>query len=199
LVVSPLYVKGNSKKLMIKFIPLACSPDVVHRDSVAAMNRRIDAKKPLIWLLIAALAVPAPVAFAQQSMGPGIVQPPAAKPSTNDGKAQIVAAQANQATIRVTRKATDEYAVNSLGNGTIVIKTRYCHEYVRNEEALLQTREDGAENALLFATGAYCDVVGVTKADDRSYGLLDFLVDLGLMLLNKATRGLTPIPMPKRN
>ena len=178
---------------------LPCSPDAKRRDSVAAMNRRIDAKAALVCVLMAALAMPVPMAFAQQSMAPGSVQPPAAQPSsTTDGKAQIMAAQASQATIRVTRKATDEYTVNSLGNGSVVIKTRYCHEYVRDEEAILQTREEGAENAIYFATGAVCDVIGVSKANDRSYGLIDFLVDLGLMLLNKATRGLTPMPVPKR-
>ena len=70
---------------------------------------------------------------------------------------------------------------------------------MRDEEAVLQTSEDGAENALLFATGAYCEVVGVNKAEDRTYGLIDFLFDLGLMLLNRATGGVTPKPMPKRN
>ena len=79
-----------------------------------------------------------------------------------------------------------------MGNGTIVIKTKYCHEYVRDEEAILQTSEDGGENALLFATGAYREVVGVNKENDRSYGVIDFLIDLGLMLLNKATGGVTP-------
>ena len=56
-----------------------------------------------------------------------------------------------EATIRVTRKATDQYAVEG---SKITITTKYCHEYVRNEEAVMTTRAEGAENALLFATGA---------------------------------------------
>ena len=71
--------------------------------------------------------------------------------------------KANQATIRVTRKATDEYSVANVGNGTIVVKTKHCHEYVRDEDAVLQTNEDGGENVLLFATGASCEVVAVSR------------------------------------
>ena len=66
-----------------------------------------------------------------------------------------------------------------MGNGTIVIKTKYCHEYVRDEEAILQTSEDGGENALLFATGAYCEVVGVNKEKrPQLRRVIDFLIDL---------------------
>ncbi|MEO7253930.1 MAG: hypothetical protein ABIZ64_06785, partial [Casimicrobium sp.] len=66
-----------------------------------------------------------------------------------------------EATIRVTRKATDQYAVE----GTkVTITTKYCHEYVRNEEAIMTTRAEGSENALLFATGAQCEVISAVKA-----------------------------------
>jgi len=180
---------------------MAGSPCWWHRDSVASMTSRIALRHSLVYVLVASLVVPTPIALAQQSMAPGTVQAPASLAAANEAaaKKQIASAQANQATIRITRKAADEYAVANVGNGTIVIKTKYCHEYVRDEEAILQTSEDGGENALLFATGAYCEVVGVNKENDRSYGVIDFLIDLGLMLLNKATGGVTPKPMPKRN
>lgn len=165
------------------------------------MISRVALRHSLVYLVVASLVAPTPAALAQQAMAPGTVQAPATGAQANEAaaKKQIASAQANQATLRITRKAADEYAVANVGNGTIVIKTKYCHEYVRDEEAVLQTSEDGSENALLFATGAYCEVVGVNKENDRSYGLLDFLIDVGLMLLNKATGGITPKPMPKRN
>jgi hypothetical protein len=100
-----------------------------------------------------------------------------------------------QATIRVTRKATDQYAVSK---SEVVITTKYCHEYSRDEEAILTTRQDGAENALLFASGAQCEVIAATKPDDSQFNLLDFLIQLGLMVLTKGATGL-PKPMPKRN
>lgn len=166
------------------------------------MTPRTAFRHSIVYLLIAAFAGQGPVALAQQSAAPATVTAPTPTPPapTNEGEArkQIATTQANQATIRVTRKAADEYSVANVGNGTIVVKTKYCHEYVRDEDAVLQTNEDGGENALLFATGASCEVVGVSKANDRSYGLLDFLFDLGLLLLNKATGGITPKPMPKR-
>ena len=78
-----------------------------------------------------------------------------------------------EATIRVTRKATDQYAVEG---SKITITTKYCHEYVRNEEAVMTTRAEGAENALLFATGAQCEVISAVKADDSKFSLLDFQI-----------------------
>ena len=101
-----------------------------------------------------------------------------------------------EATIRVTRKATDQYAVEG---SKITITTKYCHEYVRNDEAVLTTRAEGAENALLFATGAQCEVVNATKADDSKFALLDFLIQLGLMIATKGLLGSPTIPVPKRN
>jgi hypothetical protein len=98
-----------------------------------------------------------------------------------------------QATLRVTRKATDQYAV---AKSDVVITTKYCHEYSRDEEAILTTREEGAENALLFASGAQCEVIAASKPDDSKFNLLDFLIQLGLMVLTKGASG---IPMPKRN
>ena len=101
-----------------------------------------------------------------------------------------------EATIRVTRKATDQYAVEG---SKITITTKYCHEYVRNEEAVMTTRAEGAENALLFATGAQCEVISAVKADDSKFSLLDFLIQLGLMIATKGLLGNPVIPMPKRN
>jgi hypothetical protein len=105
------------------------------------------------------------------------------------------ASLAQEATIRVTRKATDQYAVSK---SEVVITTKYCHEYSRDEEAILTTRQDGAENALLFASGAQCEVIAATKPSDSQFNLLDFLIQLGLMVLTKGATGL-PKPMPKRN
>ncbi len=101
-----------------------------------------------------------------------------------------------EATIRVTRKATDQYTVDG---SKITITTKYCHEYVRNEEAILTTRAEGGENALLFATGAQCEVISASKADDSKFSLLDFLIQLGLMIATKGLLGSPAIPMPKRN
>ena len=101
-----------------------------------------------------------------------------------------------EATILVTRKATDQYAVEG---SKITITTKYCHEYVRNEEAVMTTRAEGAENALLFATGAQCEVISAVKADDSKFSLLDFLIQLGLLIATKGLLGNPVIPMPKRN
>ena len=105
------------------------------------------------------------------------------------------ASLAQQATIRVTRKATDQYAVSKT---EVVITTKYCHEYSRDEEAILTTRAEGAENALLFASGAQCEVVNATKPDDSQFNILDFLIQLGLMVLTKGATGI-PKLMLKRN
>ena len=105
------------------------------------------------------------------------------------------ASLAQQATIRVTRKATDQYAVSK---SEVVITTKYCHEYSRDEEAILTTRAEGADNALLFASGAQCEVIAATKPDDSKFDLLDFLIQLGLMVLTKGATGL-PKPVMKRN
>lgn len=102
---------------------------------------------------------------------------------------------AQQAAIRVTRVALDKYAVSK---SDVVITTKYCHEYSRDEEALLTTRAEGAENALLFASGAQCEVISATKPEDSSFSLLDFLIQLGLMIATKGVLG-SPKPMPKRN
>jgi len=98
---------------------------------------------------------------------------------------------AQEATIRVTRVALDRYAVSK---SEVVITTKYCHEYSRDEEALLTTRAEGAENALLFASGAQCEVISATKPEDSSFSLLDFLIQLGLMI---ATKGALGSPTPK--
>lgn len=100
-----------------------------------------------------------------------------------------------EATIRVTRKAKDQYAVSK---SEVVITTKYCHEYSRDEEAIMTTRSEGAENALLFASGAQCEVIAASKPDDSKFDLLDFLIQLGLMVLTKGATGL-PKPKPKQN
>ena len=105
------------------------------------------------------------------------------------------ASLAQQATIRVTRKATDQYAVSK---SEVVITTKYCHEYSRDEEAILTTRAEGADNALLFASGAQCEVIAATKPNDSQFDILDFLIQLGLMVLTKGATGL-PKPVMKRN
>jgi hypothetical protein len=108
---------------------------------------------------------------------------------------------AAEAILVVNRVATDQYAVvkapgtTPIGND-VVIKTKYCHEYSRNEDAVLVSAQDGGENALLFASGAQCEVVAVTKASDRNFNLIDFLVQLGLMALTGKNRA---TPTPKRN
>lgn len=101
-----------------------------------------------------------------------------------------------EATIRVTRKAADQYAVDG---SKVTITTKYCHEYVRNEEAVMTTRAEGSENALLFATGAQCEVISAVKADDSKFSLLDFLIQLGLLIATKGLLGNPVIPVPKRN
>jgi hypothetical protein len=58
----------------------------------------------------------------------------------------------------------------------------------------LTTRAEGAENALLFASGAQCEVISATKPEDGSFSLLDFLIQLGLMI---ATKGALGSPTPK--
>ena len=109
--------------------------------------------------------------------------------------AQTPTTISQEATIRVTRKAADQYAVE---RSKVTITTKYCHEYVRDEEAILTTRAEGAENALLFATGAQCEVISAVKADDSKFSLLDFLIQLGLMIATKGILG-SPIPKPKQN
>lgn len=96
------------------------------------------------------------------------------------------ASLAQDATIRVTRKASDQYAV---ARSEVVITTKYCYEYARDEEAVLMSRQDGAENALLFASGAQCEVTAAIKPDDSKFNLLDFLIQLGLMVLTKGMVG----------
>ena len=93
---------------------------------------------------------------------------------------------AQEATIRVTRKALDQYAVSK---SEVVITTKYCHEYARDDEAVLTTRQDGADNALLFTSGAQCEVISASKPNDSKFNLLDFLIQLGLMVLTKGALG----------
>lgn len=108
---------------------------------------------------------------------------------------------AAEAILVVNRVATDHYAVvrapgtTPIGND-VVIKTKYCHEYSRNEDAVLVSAQDGSENALLFASGAQCEVVAVTKESDRSFNLIEFLIQVGLMALTGKSRA---APKPKRN
>ncbi len=108
--------------------------------------------------------------------------------------APSITAFGQEATIRVTRKAENQYAVSK---SDVVITTKYCHEYARDEEAVVTTRQEGAENAILFASGDQCEVIAATKPDDSKFSLLDFLIQLGLMIATKGALG-SPIPMPKR-
>ena len=168
LTIQPLYRKGYSKKLNRYAEAFLRSPPVSRRDSVRSMNH---CKRLIAATLITTLATPSLPLFAQSQ------------------------SVSQEATIRVTRKATDQYAVS---NSKITITTKYCHEYVRDEEAVLTTQAEGAENALLFATGAQCEVVNAVKADDSKFSLLDFLIQLGLMIATKGILG-NPIPKPKQN
>jgi hypothetical protein len=107
---------------------------------------------------------------------------------------------AEEVIIVVNRIGADQYAVvrapgtTPIGKDDIVIQTKYCHEYSYNEDAVLTSKEDGGENALLFASGAQCEVVSVSKKSDNSFNLIDFLIQIGIML---ATKGLVK-PVPKR-
>jgi hypothetical protein len=101
------------------------------------------------------------------------------------------ASLAQEATIRVTRKDRDQYAVSKT---EVVITTKYCHEYARDDEAVLTTRQDGADNALLFSSGAQCEVISASKPNDSKFNLLDFLIQLGLMVLTKGASGPPKLP-----
>ena len=94
-------------------------------------------------------------------------------------------------TITVNRIAPDAYMVVKAPNtkpNTVVLQTKHCHTYARNEEAIFVTEEEQhAEAAILFASGDQCEVIGVKKDGERSYGLLDFLVELGLTYLTRGT------------
>lgn len=102
-------------------------------------------------------------------------------------------------TITVNRIAPDAYMVVKAPNtkaNSVVLQTKYCHAYARNEEAIFVTAEEQhGEAAILFASGDQCEVIAVKKDDDRSFGLLDFLVQLGLTYLTKGA--ITPTPRAK--
>lgn len=102
-------------------------------------------------------------------------------------------------TITVNRVAPDAYMVVKAPNtkaNSVVLQTRYCHAYARNEEAVFVTEEEQhGEAAILFASGDQCEVIAVKKDDDRGFGLLDFLVQLGLTYLTKGA--IKPTPKPK--
>ncbi|MCS6997382.1 MAG: hypothetical protein NZ533_10650 [Casimicrobiaceae bacterium] len=97
------------------------------------------------------------------------------------------------ATVPVTRIERDRYQIEKTD---IIVHTRYCHAYARREQALITTRAEGMENLIYFAGGDVCEIVEVERPSDRRFGLLDFLVQLGLLAASKATGGL--VPMPKR-
>jgi hypothetical protein len=79
------------------------------------------------------------------------------------------ASLAQEATIRVTRKDRDQYAVSKT---EVVITTKYCHEYARDDEAVLSA----------------------SKPNDSKFNLLDFLIQLGLMVLTKGASGPPKLP-----
>ncbi|MGL5002710.1 MAG: hypothetical protein ACRDAM_07185 [Casimicrobium sp.] len=102
-------------------------------------------------------------------------------------------------TITVNRIGPDAYMVIKAPNtksGEVVLQTKYCHAYAYNEEAIFVTAEEQhGEAAILFASGDQCEVIAVKKDSDRSFALLDFLVQLGLAYLTKGV--ITPKPKGK--
>jgi hypothetical protein len=104
-------------------------------------------------------------------------------------------------TITVNRIAPDAYMVVKAPNtkpNAVVLQTKHCHAYSRNEEAIFVTAEEQhGEAAILFASGEQCEVIGVKKEGERSYGLLDFLVELGLAYLTRSVVRPTPTPKGK--
>jgi hypothetical protein len=101
-------------------------------------------------------------------------------------------------TITVNRIGKDAYMIVKAPNtksGEVVLQTKYCHAYAYNEEAIFVTAEEQhGEAAILFASGDQCEVVAVKKDSDRSFALLDFLVQLGLTYLTKGAVSATPKP-----
>jgi hypothetical protein len=107
---------------------------------------------------------------------------------------------AQDVTIVVDRLGKDKYAVvkgKNLKPGELILETKYCHAYARNEEALFLTREEqnGDAAMIYFATGDQCEVVKVENTTDSSFSLIDLLIQLGMIA---ATKGKTPIAKPKR-
>jgi hypothetical protein len=107
---------------------------------------------------------------------------------------------AQDVTIVVDRLGKDKYAVvkgKNLRPGEIILETKYCHAYARNEEALFLSREDqnGEAAAIYFSSGDQCEVVKVDNTTDSSFSLIDLLIQLGMLA---ATKGKTPIAKPKR-
>jgi hypothetical protein len=109
---------------------------------------------------------------------------------------------AQEVTIVVNRIANDRYEVvkaKDLKPGELILSTKYCHAYARNEEALFLTREDqnGDAAVIYFASGDQCEVVKVDKTSDANFSLIDFLIQLGLALTGKNSNN-TPTAKPKR-
>jgi hypothetical protein len=107
---------------------------------------------------------------------------------------------AQDVTITVDRLGKDQYAVvkgKNLKPGEIILQTKYCHAYAKNEEALFLTREEqnGDAAMIYFASGDQCEVVKVDNTTDSSFSLIDLLIQLGMLA---ATKGKTPIAKPKR-
>ena len=141
------------------------------------MTPRTAFRHSIACLLIAALGAQCTSALAQRSSAPAPVtgsataQPAAA--TEGEARKQIAAAQANQATIRVTRKATDEYSVANVGNGTIVVKTNATKDVIEIEQllaryAVAMTKDDVEAVVEVFTPD------GTYSAFGDTYALADF-------------------------
>lgn len=108
---------------------------------------------------------------------------------------------AQDVTIVVNRIAADRYEIVKARNvkpGEVILQTKFCHAYARNEEALFLTREEqnGEAAVIYFASGDQCEVIKVDKTTDADFSLIQFLIELGLMIGTKGA--ITPTAKPKR-
>jgi hypothetical protein len=108
---------------------------------------------------------------------------------------------AQDVTIIVNRIAADRYEVvkaKDVKPGEVFLQTKYCFAYARNEEALFLSREEqnGEAAMIYFASGDQCEVVKVDKTTDANFSLIEFLIQLGIVLASKGT--VTPTAKPKR-
>ncbi len=108
---------------------------------------------------------------------------------------------AQDVTITVNRLAADRYEVvkgKNVKPGELILQTKYCYVFARNEEAIFLTREDqnGEAAVIYFASGDQCEVVKVDKTTDADFSLIDFLIQLGLLLTGKGSNK-TPTAVDK--
>jgi hypothetical protein len=113
--------------------------------------------------------------------------------------AQVFALQAN---IVVNRIDADRYLVvkgENMKPNQVEIRTKYCHAYPHNEEALVVTAEETYDKAaVLFASGDECEVVSVIDKSRSDFSLIDFLLQLGIAYATKGAVKPTAKPVPKR-